>query len=85
MTEIRVRPFGKHVVVRLLPEPEPSTLIVTPIRPALLRRRAVVEDVGQGVTLVEVGWTVLCSPMLGMEAGDRHLLPENAILCRVTE
>ena len=68
--------------MQLLPSDAPSSIIDV-VQNENLTRKATVMAVGELVTDLSVGQTVLCRPLTGMEVGDWHLLPTSGILAVV--
>lgn len=80
-------PIGRHVVVRLLPEPPRSTIIhMDHLTPDAMNRRATVVSVGSTCRNVKPGETVVVRLAVGVAIdadGGLYLVPEVACVATI--
>ena len=76
---LEIQPIGQQVLVQILPSDALSAHLIV-IQSDNLTQKATVLAVGQGVSDLTVGDTVLCRPLTGITVGDHMLLPQSGIL-----
>ena len=76
---MRLQPLQDYILVRLLPEPARSTVLVVLSSPSRAQPAEVVA-VGPEVRDVKPGEKVLVSKLAGQEVGDRVILREESVL-----
>ena len=72
-------PLSRYITVSLLPEPQPSSYILTPPQDNPMRW-ATIEAVGPLVQDLQVGQQALVSTHQGTYFGDTLLLPAKSVL-----
>ncbi len=77
---IRLEPLGARVLVRLLPLPTQTGLILRVTRNESAREAKVLA-VGPDVRDAKEGQTVLINPLAGAQVGEEIILSESSILC----
>lgn len=76
--------MGTYATVRLLPEPEVSSVLHV-LKSADPTQRAEVLAVGSGIPDLQPGQTVLCRPLQGLEVGDQMVIPSTGILAVIDD